>query len=103
MANEKIYSKDAVGIKPKLVPDYELLARDDSGGPDWEGYSQQFGDGGYVIGEKAHLSASGGKDDDIEGDEQSENPRTSGYSRTSGSSKDVSPDAPAISKKRAKE
>lgn len=106
MARERpgyVMGDDAAYIKPKLVPDYELLARDDSGGPDWEGYAAQFGDGGYVIGDKAHLSASGGKDDEMEGDEVSENTRTAGYDRAASSTKDASPEAPAISKKRAKE
>lgn len=71
MAKERVYeSTDAAGIKPKLIPDYELLARDDSGGPEWQPYTAQFGDGGFVTGNKAHLSAKGGEDDELKGDEQ---------------------------------
>ena len=66
---------DAAYIEPKLIPDFELLARDDSGGPEWAPYTQEWGDGGYVTGEKAHLSAHGGRDDDMEGDEISGEPR----------------------------
>lgn len=68
---------DAATIKPKLVPDYELQARDDSGGPDYSPYTAEFGDGGFVQGPKAHLSAKGGSDDEEAGDEQSERPRAS--------------------------
>jgi hypothetical protein len=69
--------EDAAYIKPKLIPDYELLPRDDSGGPEWQPYSAEFGDGGYVIGNKAHLMARGGEDDPMgeDGDEQDEQNR----------------------------
>jgi hypothetical protein len=76
-----------------------LLPRDDSGGPEWDAYSQEFGDGGYVVGDKAHLSASGGKDDPIEddSDEQDEQHRR-------GTAKSVNArEVPASSKKKAKE
>lgn len=86
MAKDRIYnSTDAAGIKPKLIPDYELMARDDSGGPDYNPYTAQFSDGGFVQGAKAHLSASGGSDDAMEGSEQSDKPRTSGYDKIAGS------------------
>lgn len=62
--------RDAAEVRPFLIPDYELLPRDDSGGPEWQPYTQEFGDGGYVTGPKAHLMASGGKDDPLDGDEQ---------------------------------
>ena len=62
---------DAAYIEPRLIPDYELLPRDDSGGPEWDPYTQQFGDGGYVTGEKAHLSARGGKEAPELNDEES--------------------------------
>jgi len=62
--------EDAAYIKPKFVPNYELLARDDSGGPDYQPYTASFGDGGEVTGEKAHLSAHGGASDPDDGDEQ---------------------------------
>lgn len=68
--------KDASSIKPKLIPDYELMARDDSGGPDFDPRTAVFGDGGQVLGAKAHLSASGGSDDAKEGTELSDKPRT---------------------------
>ena len=94
-------NKDAAGITPKLVPDYELLPRDDSGGPEWDPYTQQFGDGGYVTGDKAHLSASGGSDDPMatEGDEQDEQTRR-GPAKSIGAREGKTP---ASSKKYAKE
>jgi hypothetical protein len=53
--------RDAAYIKPKFIPNEELLGRDDSGGPDFDPYTAQFGDGGYVTGgAKSYLSASGG-------------------------------------------
>ena len=73
--------EDAAYIKPKMIPDYELLPRDDSGGPEWDPYTQEFGDGGYVIGDKSHLSARDGEgDDDMAetGDEQNQKYRKSG-------------------------
>lgn len=63
-------ARDAAEMKPRLIPDYELLGRDDSGGPDFQPYTQKWGDGGRVTGAKAHLSVSGGKDDPEVGDEQ---------------------------------
>lgn len=90
---------DAAYIKPKLVPDYELLPRDDSGGPEWDPYSAQFGDGDYKTGVKSHLSAKGGKEDPLSGDEQDVQKRR-------GSAKSVNrggSDVPASSKKMAKE
>lgn len=68
--SEGIIGRDAAYIEPRLIPDYELLPRDDSGGPEWQPYTQEFGDGGYVTGAKHHLSAHGGMDDPDEGDEQ---------------------------------
>lgn len=61
---------DAASIQPKLIPDFELLPRDDSGGPDYQPRNATFGDGGVVVGAKAHLSASGGSDDQLVGTEQ---------------------------------
>ena len=57
-------------MKPKLIPDMELMPRDDSGGPEWQPYTMQFGDGGFVTGEKEHLSTMGGKEDEQMGSEQ---------------------------------
>ncbi len=57
-----IRGSDAAWIKPKLIPDDELLPRDNSGGIDFDPHTAQFGDAGYVTGAKAHLSASGGGD-----------------------------------------
>lgn len=54
--------KDASYVKPFLIPDEELRPRDNSGGIDWDPYTQQWDDGGYVTGSKSHLSASGGED-----------------------------------------
>lgn len=63
--------RDAAEMKPRLIPDYELLGRDDSGGPDYQPYTAQFGDGGFVQGgDKKHLSVSGGKGDELAGTEQ---------------------------------
>ena len=53
---------DAAYIEPKLIPDNELRARDNSGGIDYVPYSATFGDGGLVTGSKNHLSARGGGD-----------------------------------------
>jgi len=99
MANKEPWASgsDAAYIKPKLVPDYELLARDDSGGPDYQPYTAEFGDGGFVSGEKAHLSAHGGVDDDDVGDEMDS---TEKARERSGS---VAAKAPASSKKYSKE
>ena len=97
MAIEK--NRDAAGMTPRLIPDYELLPRDDSGGPEWDAYTQQFGDSGFVVGNKAHLSVSGGKDDELDGDEQDEDHRRGSAKKI----KESSDEAPAISKKRAKE
>lgn len=60
----------ADATKAKLIPNYELLGRDDSGGPEWDPYTAEFGDGGFVTGNKSHLSLSGGKDDPKTGDER---------------------------------
>lgn len=85
MANDRVYmSKDAAGIAPKLVPNTNLMARDDSGGPDYDPYTQQFGDGGDIVGAKPHLSVSGGKADKIQGTEVDDNERTKEYDRESG-------------------
>lgn len=40
-----------------------LLPRDDSGGPDFEPHSGDFGEGGEVTGPKGHLSAGSGPED----------------------------------------
>jgi len=68
--DEGVRGRDAAEMRPRMIPDYELLPRDDSGGPEWQPYTQMWGDGGYVTGEKAHLSVRGGRDDDESGDEQ---------------------------------
>lgn len=87
MARERpgyVMGDDAAYIKPKFVPNTNLMARDDSGGPDWDPYTQQFGDGGEIRGDKPHLSASGGTADEIEGTEISDKKRTAGYDKESG-------------------
>lgn len=62
--------RDAAETKPFLIPDDELLPRDDSGGPEFTPYTQEWDDGGRVTGPKAHLSPGGGKGGDRErGDE----------------------------------
>ena len=94
--------RDAAYIKPRLVPDYELLPRDDSGGPEWDPYTAEFGDGGYVTGDKKHLSAHGGEDDAMINDVVSDEPRTRTAKRDEGE-RSVSPNRPARSAKEAKE
>lgn len=92
---------DAAYIKPKLIPDYELLPRDDSGGPEWDPYTAEFGDGGFVTGDKAHLSAKGGKDDPQSADSDEQDAQ---YRR--GTAKSVNrgnSEAPASSKKMSRE
>lgn len=87
--NERVYnSTDAAGIKPKLIPNYELMARDDSGGPDWDPHTAEFGDGGFVVGqdEKGHISAGDSGQHAREGTQLSDKPRTAGYDRISGMS-----------------
>lgn len=58
-------ARDAADIKPKFVPTDDLMARDNSGGPGFDPYTAEFGDGGRVTGAKAHLSVGGksGKSD----------------------------------------
>ena len=66
MAKEYGGYSDAAYIKPRLMPDDALLPRDDGGGPGFMNYTQQWADGGKVTGAKAHLSVSGGSDDEEE-------------------------------------
>ena len=89
----KITGSDAAYIKPKLIPDYELLPRDDSGGPDYDPYTQEFGDGGFVQGEneKHHLAATPGGEHAEEEDELSDEPRERGYQRVAGSKRAQTP------------
>ena len=99
--------RDAAYIKPKLIPDMELLPRDDSGGIDWDPYNMQFGDGGYVVGEKTHLSTKANKIEKDEageaGDEISQRQREEAGIKMTKGEKFRAPPAPAISKKRARE
>lgn len=69
-------ARDAAEIRPKFIPDDELMGRDDSGGPGLQPYTAKFGDGGRVTGSKAHLSASGGGSDREEGDEIAKSERS---------------------------
>lgn len=92
--------EDAAYIEPKLIPDYELLPRDDSGGPEWDPYTAQFGDGGYVTGDKEHLAArDGGPEDPEDEDEVDEQTRRGSAKAVSKAGRDI----PASSKKLAKE
>ena len=92
--------QDAAYIEPKLIPDYELLPRDDSGGPEWDAYTAQFGDGGYVTGDKEHLAARDGGPEDAETEDEVDEQTRRGSAKTvSKSGRDV----PASSKKLAKE
>jgi hypothetical protein len=87
---------DAATMKPRLIPDYQLLPRDDSGGGDYQPYTAQFGDGGFNSGgAKRHLSVSGGDEDKLEGDEQESTNRAR--------DKGKGGDAPASSRRRALE
>ena len=70
--------RDAATMKPRLIEDFQLLPRDDSGGPDWEPYTAKFGDGGRVTGAKDHLSVRGGEEDSTSGDELSKSARRRG-------------------------
>lgn len=95
---------DAAGIKPRLIPDFQLLGRDDSGGMDFQPYTAQFGDGGFCQGEKPHLSWDGsGKEDEVDGDTRSQKQRTEVYKSLYPSDSKVGAEAPASSKKLAKE
>lgn len=97
--------EDAAYIEPRLVPDYELLPRDDSGGPEYDPYTAEFGDGGFIVGDKAHLSARGGSDDAMAegGDEQDEGYRKSGGKGMGMGKANVGPKSPASSRKLEKE
>lgn len=80
MRNQNGYEsgRDAAYIKPKLIPDDALLPRDDSGGFEFNPYTAEFGDGGRVTGDKAHLSARGGSEEPEEEDEESREGRSRG-------------------------
>lgn len=67
--NSPSKGSDAAYITPRLIPDFQLQGRDDSGGPEYQEYTASFGDGGFVMGDKAHLSAHGGSDDAMNDDE----------------------------------
>lgn len=73
---------DAADTRPFLIPDYELLPRDDSGGPEFTPYTAEWGDGGYTTGPKMHLTPQGyrnaGRDTPERGDEESRAPRSRG-------------------------
>jgi hypothetical protein len=81
MGEHQPTGRDAAETKPFLIPDYELLPRDDSGGPEWMPYTQEWGDGGYVTGPKDHLTPGGPRGDRGDtpevGDEESRAPRSS--------------------------
>ena len=94
--------RDAAYIKPKFIPNEELLGRDDSGGPDFDPYTAQFGDGGYVTGEKAHLSARGGREAEEEEDEESSEPRARAAKRAEGE-RNVNPPEPSSSRRYSRE
>lgn len=83
---------DAALTRPFFIPDYELLPRDDSGGPEYAPYTAEFGDGGYVTGPKEHLSPRGPRggmgDTPRELDEESRRPRERGEPRWPGEEDD---------------
>lgn len=78
-------ARDAAEISPKMIPDDELLPRDNSGGIDFENlYTAQWDDGGRVTGPKSHLSAEGGGSSKTSGDQRRPQPEGKGkYSRPS--------------------
>lgn len=91
MGEHEPTGRDAAEARPFLIPDYELLPRDDSGGPEFMPYTQEWGDGGYTTGPKMHLSPQGprvpprgGGDTPEEGDEESRAPRGRGEPRWPG-------------------
>ena len=92
MGEHEPTGRDAAMTRPFLIPDYELLPRDDSGGPEWEPYTAEWGDGGYVTGPKAHLTPAGPAKDRSEtperGDEESRMPRSRGEPRWAGEEED---------------
>jgi len=102
--NSKAYAtgSDAAYIKPRLIPGFQLQPRDDSGGPDYNPYAQEWGDGGYVTGDKKHLSAYGGADDDEELDEVSAAPRSRDAVKNAVRAS-VNPPAPAKSRRLSRE
>ena len=103
MGEREPTGRDAAGMRPRLIPDFELLGRDDSGGPEWQPYTAEFGDGGYVTGPKAHLSVNGGRDDELRGDEQNStvDERNSGRGGRVGSDRDEG--IPMSSRRRARD
>lgn len=71
-----VTGRSAAYVEPFLIPDYELLPRDDSGGPEWDPYTAEWGDGGYTTGgAKAHLSPRGGREQPKLNDEESNKAR----------------------------
>lgn len=81
---------DAASMKPKFIPDANLLARDDSGGMEYEPHNAQWGDGGNVTGAKSYLSVSGGRADSTKNDELDDGPEPSGLSKEGRGTKDNS-------------
>ena len=54
-------ARDAAEISPKLIPDENLMGRDNSGGLDFTPHTAEWDEGGYVFGgAKSYLSAGGG-------------------------------------------
>ena len=100
----KITGSDAAYIRPKLIPDYELLPRDDSGGPDFDPYTQEFGDGGFVQGqdEKHHLAATDDGQHAEEEDEPSHEPRARAALAAEPRSRKVQTPSPAASRAMSK-
>ena len=70
-------ARDAAEMKPRLIPDAELLPRDDSGGLGYQPRTAVWGDGGKPLGAKAHLSVGGGSDDKVDGSEIARSERNS--------------------------
>lgn len=61
---------DAAYMTPKLIPDEELRARDNSGGIDFRPYTAEWDDGGRITGgPKPHLSTSSDGEGEEDGDE----------------------------------
>ena len=69
---------DAAYMKPRFVPNDKLQPRDDSGGPEDSPYTAAFGDGGFVTGEKSHLTTGMIDDNEMDLDMQTSQPRAKG-------------------------
>lgn len=56
MAQQYSGQSDAATMKPRMLPDDELMPRDNSGGPGFKKMTGEFGSGGKVQGPKSSLT-----------------------------------------------